>query len=309
MIGNTFQFEWEVRLIEWCQAYLPPFIIEPLKYVSYLGDTIFLVGIIAFFYLCYDKKCGRRIIMNTVISLMFAGEIKNIFERRRPYFDNEGIQCLKVVEKDYDMYDIRKQGFSFPSMHSSNISTVSGTMYEYFKKKSLLIIAITISGIIGISRFVLGCHYPTDVLTGWALGILSVILFGKLQDKLSDRQLYAFIFAVGVVGFFFCESADFYSAYGIAIGFIICEIIDKKYIAFENTKNPVKMVLRLVLACGIFLAVSEGLKLPFPNEVLEANNLFAYIYRVFRYCAATFIGIGITPALYKYNILKLKDSK
>lgn len=309
MIGNTFQFAWEVKLIEWCQTNLPSPSIGFAKGASYLGDTIFLVGIMAFFYLCYDKKCGRRIVVNTLISLMFAGQIKNIFKRRRPYFDNENIECLKIVESKYDMYDVRKQGFSFPSMHSSNISTVSGTLYEYYRKKPLLIGAIVVSLLVGISRFVLGCHYPTDVLTGWILGILSVLLLGKLQDKLSDKQLYLLLIVMGIIGFFFCESADFFSSFGIALGFIICEVFDKKYINFKNTKNPIKMILRIVIACAVFLGVSEGLKLPFPSEVLEANTLFAYIYRVLRYCIAAFMGMGLTTVLYKYNLLKLKDGE
>lgn len=309
MIGNTFQFAWEVKLIEWCQTSLPSFIVGFVKYASYLGDTIFIVAIMAFFYLCYDKKCGRRILFNTIITLMFAGEIKNIAKRRRPYFDNENINCLKIVESKYDMYDVLKQGFSFPSMHSANIAATTGTLYEYYKKKALLIIAIIVSGIVGISRFALGCHYPTDVLIGWLLGVLAVIILGKLQDKLSDKQFYLFIIILGLIWFTYCESFDFFSAYGIALGFIACNIFDKKYVNFENTRNPVKVVLRLLFACGVFLAVLKGMELPFSKEVLEANTLFAYSYTVICYAIAVFTGIGLTPSIYKYNILKIKDGK
>lgn len=308
MIGNTFQFDWEVKLIEWCQANLPAPFIELSKYATYLGDVVFMVGIVAFFYLCYDKKVGRRIVVNAVMSLLIACELKNIFKRRRPYFDNENIECLKVVDESYDIYDVRKQGFSFPSMHSSNISTVLGSIYESYRKKPLLIIAILVSIFVGISRFVLGCHYPTDVLTGLFIGSISAVLFSKLQDRVSDNQLYLIILGFGAIGFFFCESTDFYSAYGIAVGFILSEVLDKKYINFKNTRNPVKMLFRLVLALGAFLLVSEGMKLPFNSEILEDNTIFAHTYRVLRYGIASFVGMGLTPLLYKYNILKLKDN-
>ena len=98
MIGNFFQFDWEVKLIEWCQNNIPFVIIKILDYISYVGDVIGIVAILAFFYLCYNKKVGKRLLVNIVFVLMFSGYIKNVFKRRRPYFDNENVKCLKVVE-------------------------------------------------------------------------------------------------------------------------------------------------------------------------------------------------------------------
>lgn len=304
MIGNTFQFAWEVKLIEWCQTCIPASLIKVMELASYVGDTIFLVGIMVIAYLCIDKKFGRRMIFNTILSFMVAAQIKNIFKRRRPYFDNDNIECLKVVDKNYDAYDIRKQGFSFPSMHSSNISTAMGSLYEFYKKHIYLVIAIICSLIVGVSRFVLGCHYPTDVLVGWTLGIIFIIIFSKIQDKLEDKYLYCLVFAIGLIGFFFCESAEFYSGFGIAIGFIFCEIVDKKYINFENTKNIIAMVLRIAVACVSFLLIAEGAKLLLPVDIQEANTLFAHLFRTARYAIGSFVGLGLTPFLYKYKLFK-----
>lgn len=307
MIGSTFQFEWEVKLIEWCQTSIPSSIINILDYVSYLGDAIFVVGIVSFLYLCWDKKTGIKIAFTAVVSLLLAGGIKNIFKRRRPYFDNKNIECLKIVDPDYDMYDIHGQGFSFPSMHSSNIASVLGGIYRCYRKKPLLIFTILLSLIVGVSRFLLGCHYPTDVLVGWLIGISLAIVFGSLLDTLESKYIYAFVLGFGFVGMFFCESADFFTSYGIAIGVVLSNYIDQKFINFKNTRNIIKMICRLVVAFGVFLIITEGLKIPFSIETLEANTAFAHWYRVFRYAAASFIGIGLTPILYKYNLLKLDD--
>lgn len=304
MIGNTFQFTWEVNLIQWCQTYIPTSLIKAMEIVSYVGDTVCLVGIMGIAYLCIDKKFGKRLLINTIIGFMLAAQIKNVFKRRRPYFDNEGIECLKVVDKNYDVYDIRKQGFSFPSMHSSNTATVTGSIYEYYKKKAYLIIAILSSFIVGISRFILGCHYPTDVLTGWLLGIIFVVVFSKLQDKLSDRNMYIFLLAIGIIGSLYCESSDFYSGFGITLGFICADIIDNKYTHFENTKNVLAMILRLLIAVGAFMIFAEGAKLLIAIDIQEANTFFAYMFRTLRYFVGTFMALGITPMLYKKKILK-----
>ena len=307
MIGYTFQFAWEVQLIEWCQTHIPQPAIETLSFLSNIGDTVVMVMLMAFFYLCYDRKLGKRIMYTTIISLIFAGELKNIFKRRRPYFDNENIKCLKVVDKKYDMYDVEKQGFSFPSMHSSNIVNILGTWYKSNKSSILLVFSILFSLLVGISRFVLGCHYPTDVIFGWLYGTASVIILGKVQDKLSNKHLYILICVLCGIGFLYCESADFYTSSGIAFGFIACNIVDDKYINFKSTRNIVKVILRLLFAGSIFLITSEILKLPFTDEMLEASTVFSRTYRTIRYAVASFFGLGLTPMIYKYNILKLDD--
>ena len=252
-MGNIFEFEWEVRLIEWLQSHLPNFIIEILKPITYFGDTIFIVPILAFVYLCYDKKAGKKVLINALMSLMIACGIKNIFKRLRPYFVHKSIKCLKIVDKEYDVYDILKQGYSFPSMHSSNISTVSGSLYVCFRKKILLVLAIIISLLVGISRVVFGCHYPTDVLVGFTLGMFSIVMFSYLQDKLEDKYIYLIGLLIVVIGSIFSSSSDFYTSIGIYLGFVLCEIIDDKYIHFENTNSIFKSILRLVLALGVFL--------------------------------------------------------
>lgn len=308
MIGNFFQFDWEVKLIEWCQTYLPLSLVKAFDIVSYVGDTLAIVAILGFLYLCYDKRVGKKIAFNAIITLLLAGQLKNVFKRRRPYFDNKNIKCLKPVESGYDIYDIRSQGFSFPSMHSSNISVVFGSLYNCYKTKLLLAISIVFSLVVGISRFVLGCHYPTDVIVGLILGYGSSYLFGKLQDNWPRKYVHCLMIIIMIIGFTFCESSDFYSACGIAIGFIVAEYIDDRYINFKNTKNIIKIIGRLLFAGGLFLAVSSLLKLPFSEEVLEANTFFAHFYRTFRYAAASIIGVGLTPFIYKYNVLKVKEN-
>lgn len=307
MMGNTYQFAWEVSLIEWCQTHIPTFAINALSIISEIGDILVMVLLLGFFYLCFDKRVGKKLLFTTFISFQISGVLKNIAKRRRPYFDNKNIECLKVVDSNYDKYDLIKQGFSFPSMHSSNIVVTTGTLYQRYKKRILLIVSIVLSLIIGISRFVLGCHYPTDVLAGWLLGIVSIIVIGKLQDKASEKWIYIIILAFTLIGFFICDSDEFYTMSGISIGFIGCCIFDNKVSKFKNTRNIIKSVLRLVLSSIAFLAISEGLKLIFPTEVLEAGTLFAHFYRLIRYAIAMFVSIGLIPNIYKYNILKLKD--
>lgn len=309
MIGNFFQFAWEVKLIEWCQNNIPTIIIKILSAISNVGDTIFLVPVIAFFYLCYNKKIGKRIIYNTLMGLVLCCSIKNVFKRRRPYFDNPNIKCLKIVDKKYDQYDILKQGFSFPSMHSSNITVVSGTIYKSFKTKPVLFISLFISFVVGISRFVLGCHYPTDVLTGWLLGLIFVYFFDMIQDNLSEKYQHIILLMVGTISLFFSSTNDYLSSFGIAIGFVMCEVFDNRYCNFTNTNNVIRVSARLVLAFCIFLLTNSFLEYVIFSDLRSSISLVAKIYRVIRYAISTFISMGLSPLIYKYNILKIKENR
>lgn len=309
MVVNSFCFPWEVKLIEACQTYLPSFLISLLSFVSNVGDTIFVVLIVAFIYLCYKKQIGRSVIASTIISLLVAGQLKNIFLRSRPYFDHKSIKCFKIIDKNYDLYDIKGQGYSFPSMHSSNITVITGTIHYYLKTKGTLIFAICASLIVGISRFVLGCHYPTDVLAGWILGLLTVKFVPKFLDNTPEKKVYIVEIILGLIGCFFCKTDDYYSTFGLLLGFICADIFENKYVKFENTKNIIKIVLRLVVALGAFVIVDNICKIPFSYEVLENSGYISYTLRTIRYAIAAFVSFGITPMLYKHNYLKLDDNK
>jgi undecaprenyl-diphosphatase len=69
--------------------------------------------------------------------------------------------------------------WSFPSGHalSSAVvyltlgSLVAATVERRVAKLYVLFVAFALTGLIGVSRILLGVHYPTDVLAGWLAGL------------------------------------------------------------------------------------------------------------------------------------------
>ena len=126
-MGTTFYYEWEVRLIEWIQSHMGVIGAPLASFFTMLGEPVVLVAIIGFIYWCYDKDFGRFIGINILVGLVLNPMIKNIAVRRRPYFDNPSIKCLRKVSRDGELYDVAAQGYSFPSAHSMNSTIVYGS--------------------------------------------------------------------------------------------------------------------------------------------------------------------------------------
>jgi undecaprenyl-diphosphatase len=311
MIGRSFAFPFEAALIEWLQRFLSgsPWIIAVLSLITELGDAAFAVVFIGFLYFGYDKKSGSRLAIQSVASMTFNGLIKNIVLRRRPYFDHKEISCLKAVNDRYDIYDIAGQGFSFPSGHATNSGSLLTSLYLLFRNKKILAVGGILVFLVCLSRIVLGVHYPSDVLAGLLLGIAASCLIYRFMERCDKSKVYLMLLLLGLPGLCFCHSHDFFSSYGLLIGFTMGDLFENRFVNFDNTRSFVRILLRLIGAVVVFLAISEGLKLPFSVIFLEGDAFLSHLFRAFRYALACFMAIGIYPYVFRYDIFKLNDRK
>lgn len=167
----------DVSIVHFIYAYRSPVLTTAMLGVTALGSaTSFLILSIAVFLYLY-KKQQKEAILFTFIFLSASGLnllLKIFFARPRPTL------MPLVIERSY----------SFPSGHSMN-SLVFYMMLSYFVYRNtknvkltalISIFSLIIVGLIGLSRVYLGAHYPSDVLAGYATGILwctSIIMIEK----------------------------------------------------------------------------------------------------------------------------------
>lgn len=300
--GNTFFFSWEVSLMAWLQAHIGDTWISFMSFFSLFGEELPLILIVGFVYWSYDKKLGRKVGLIAIMGLIWNTMIKNIVMRRRPYFDHESINILRVVDSEADIYDISAQGYSFPSAHSTNAVTVFGSLAVNLRKRWFTVIAIMIPLLTGISRFVVGAHYPTDVMAGWLLGLTSVVLVQMLQKRVSDTlTLYGILLLTIVPGFFYCTSADYFTAVGLLVGFMGGTLLDDYCVHYEDTSKPLFMVTRLLGGLAVYLVLNAVLKMPFSSEFLTDGNTAALMVRCIRYAIIAFVDFGVYPMLFKFE--------
>ena len=141
-------------------------------HIKYIGNIA--IGIIPNIGIVYmNKKVEKS-------GISFSGGtlntiIKNIIQRPRP-------DHLRLIKQG---------GYSFPSGHSMIAVCVYGTLiYLVHKKvknkkiKILLEVLLTLLILlIGISRIYVGVHYPSDVLTGYLISIIILIVNISALEK------------------------------------------------------------------------------------------------------------------------------
>ena len=126
---------------------------------------------------------GKRWDALTLLIATFTGRglvilQKDYFARLRPE------ENLRLVEVSYQ---------SFPSGHAAN-STIAyvGLALLLFvdpeRRRVAVIAAMILALMIGISRPMLGVHWPSDVVGGWAFGLMWVMLCMRLASVRPDAE-------------------------------------------------------------------------------------------------------------------------
>lgn len=136
-----------------------------------VGLTVLLA---AFFWFKNKKSIGLRIALNFPPVVVLNQVAKYIVRRPRPAY--------RIV---------KETGFSFPSGHSMCSMGLYGFLiylaYKYIDNKALKWVIIVILSVlilsVGASRVYLGVHYTSDVLGGFMLSMMHLLLFTKFTTK------------------------------------------------------------------------------------------------------------------------------
>jgi undecaprenyl-diphosphatase len=141
------------------------------KYFDY-----FLIFIVFLFLLKNFKKYWRPVVKTVSAGVLarlgFTEIIRFFYKRPRPF-----------VENKVNLLFNHSSSSSFPSGHAAFYFAVSIIIYSYNKKAGYLFFIA--SFLISLSRVFVGIHWPSDILGGAIVGIISGIIILKLFSKKS----------------------------------------------------------------------------------------------------------------------------
>ncbi len=298
-MGNTFFFGWEPALMVWLQSHLGRFGIGLATVFSMFGEEMAIILVLGFCYWSWKKELGKFIGRNACVAMVANPMIKNVFLRRRPYMDIDGVKCLKAVDPSADIMDVAAQGYSFPSGHSSGSVANYTSLAVFLKKKWAWAVGALIPLLVGVSRVCVGVHFPTDVLFGWALGLCTVLLVPFFQKKFQKRWVYYLVLLIlALPGWFYCKTNDYYTSYGMMVGFFAGDLFEEKFVKFKNTQCWWKMILRVLGGGAVYFALNALLKLPFSSAFLHGGTTLAYLVRALRYAVILFVDVAIYPMVF-----------
>ena len=144
-----------------------------MRLFTFLGNEEFYLLIAPALFWCIQPDLGLRVGIYLMVSASINSIVKIFLHTPRPYWYDARIRALTT-----------ESSFGLPSGHAQNSVVVWGTIAQYIGRWWGWLLSIAIILMIGISRMFLGVHFPIDVLIGWAIGTVLLILMLRLEKPL-----------------------------------------------------------------------------------------------------------------------------
>jgi membrane-associated phospholipid phosphatase len=136
------------------------------------------------------------------------------------------MKSLIAFARPYDVLDpasfyfigVKAVTYAFPSGHTAAAFAILGSLGFYFKSNALIVFLFFFASLIGISRIMLGLHWPIDILVGAALGwICAWLSFSIIQaDFFRNSNVWnyvTYLLYLLMAGYLFWVGSEYRAAF------------------------------------------------------------------------------------------------
>lgn len=229
--------------------------------LTWLGNREGFLVILTLVYWCINRSWGARLLVLTMLSSWFNEALKSLFDLPRP--DPARVRQL-----------VSETSFGFPSNHAQTGAVIIwGYLAAKVRRTWFSILAVVIIFLIGLSRIYLGIHFPQDVMGGWILGIVILLVWLRFEDRLAawwhaqpaSRQ--ALVAIAGPLVLMFLTPADSASRYpnetgatvaGILIGAGLGAMLESRTVQFRVDGSLGRRLLRYLVGIALVGAIYVG---------------------------------------------------
>ena len=221
---------------------------------NFTGGEAFYLLLFPLIYWCINKSLGKRLLVLSLLTIYVNSVLKEFWGRPRPY-------NVTVLGKDPIINRLPPlDSYGLPSGHTMGATTFWGYLSTRTKKtyiKSLLYLIILLTG---VSRLVHGMHFVQDVVIGFVISIVILVLFFMFEPKISDtcnqrytllqRLLLVFFTSGGAVVllllFRISSLGDGLVVIGAFFGAMTGIVLEKEYIGFSVDGSLVLRIGRYI---------------------------------------------------------------
>jgi membrane-associated phospholipid phosphatase len=252
---------WGTDLIIAVQTISSGFLDTFFKAITWLGNREAYLVILTLLYWCINRSWGIRLLVLSMLSSWFNEALKSLFDLPRP--DPNQVRQL-----------VSEASFGFPSNHAQTGGVIVwGYLAAKLRRTWFSVLAVAMIFLIGLSRIYLGIHFPQDVIGGWILGIVVLLLWLRYEDRLAalwqglPAQRQALLAVAGPLVLMFLMPADSASRYpnetgatlaGILIGAGLGSMLEARTVQFRVDGSLGRRVLRYLVGIALVGALYFG---------------------------------------------------
>jgi len=163
-----------VPFLVWLQGWRSGGLDVFMSGMSWLGREYFYLLLFPFLYWCISKQWGTLAALALSASLYGGEYIKWLYKLPRP-------PSPPVVKLWLESSP------GFVSTHAAPAAGVWGTLAWQVRQRWFTVLALALAFLIGVSRLYLGVHYPADVIGGWLVGLIMMVVVVKGLPRLAPR--------------------------------------------------------------------------------------------------------------------------
>lgn len=164
----------------------------PWPYITILGDTA--VALALFLPIAARRpQVAGALATSAIVATLFVHGLKPLFDLPRP----PGV----LPSGELTVIGPRYTAHTFPSGHTTTIFLAAALVWLHLDSALARAIVLPVAILVGLSRVVVGVHWPLDVTVGAAGGWLSAVLGSWLARRVppgGERALHGILFLVGV---------------------------------------------------------------------------------------------------------------
>ena len=290
---------WGTEVVIWAQSHSAAWLDAIFRIFTTLGyEEIYLI-LLPLIYWCTHKEAGVALSYFSLLTAWVNSLVKHVFAIPRPADPRIAMRAPRPETSP-----------SFPSGHAQNAVVNWGYLAYRLRRWGAWLAAFVLMMGIGLSRVVLGVHFPQDVIGGWLIGLLLLVAFigssttacrwlGRLAP--GAQAVLAIVVPVVLV---FLSPADAEGLYppegivtplgaltGVGLGLAMERSLVRFSVQGAWWRRLLRLLVGWLLAGGVYL----GPKLLFPEGL--SYNLEATL-RFVRYAVLAWVVTFLCPWLF-----------